>query len=75
MNTNKFWNVLSESSKAKVEEVLSNYVGSDGIDGRIFELYEEGATSADCTIEEYLKDVSPNEYVNYLYDAYLDRQC
>ena len=52
MNANEFWNMLSENSKKKVEKILNGYAGSEGIIGRIFEMYEEGAVLSDCTIEE-----------------------
>ena len=74
MNANEFWNMLNEISKKKVEEILNSYAGSDGITGRIFEMYEEGAISIDCTVEDYLEVISPNEYVNYCYENYLERQ-
>ena len=74
MNSNKFWNMLSEDSKDKVEEMLSDYPGSDGVIGRIFELFEEGAILSDCTVEEYLAELSPNKYVDYCYEGFLERK-
>ena len=74
MESNDFWNMLSVSSKAKVEEIFQNYVGSEGHVGRIFELYEEGASALGMTIEEYLDEVSPNEYVDYFYEKHMDIQ-
>ena len=74
MDSDKFWNMLSEDSKYKVEEMLSDYSGSDGVIGRIFELFEEGAISSDCTVEEYLAELSPNKYVDYCYDSFLERK-
>lgn len=72
MKSKDFWNMLSESNKEKVEEMLQNYGGSEGVNGRIFELHEEGANALGMTIEEYLDEVSPNEYVEYKYEAYKD---
>ena len=74
MDSNKFWNMLSEDSKDKVEEMLSDYKGSDGVIGRIFELFEEGAILSDCTVEEYLAELSPNEYVDYCYEGFLEKK-
>ena len=74
MNSNEFWNMLSKDSKEKAEKILKSYSGSDGVIGRIFEIYEESATLANCTTEEYLKDVDPNEYVDYHYEMYLETQ-
>lgn len=74
MNARDFWNMLDEEHKDMVEEMLEGYPGSDGVVGRIFELYKEGAQEADCTVEEYLKDNEPNEYVKYFYDAHIDRK-
>lgn len=75
MSSNEFWRMLSEPNKEKVEEMLHDYAGSDGIIGRIFELYTEGASLVDCTVEEYLEKIHPNEYVEYCYESYLYRQC
>ena len=69
MNKNVFWNELTEENKEKVFEVLKNYSGSEGIDGRIFELFEEGAELAGYTVEEYAELITPNEYVEIRYEA------
>lgn len=74
MNSNKFWNMLNESSKLKVEEFLYSYNGSDGIKGRIFEMYEEGAYLSGLTTIEYLEEVNPDDYVEYMYNSYLERE-
>lgn len=74
MNANEFWKMLNEFSKEKAEEILSDYAGSDGIIGRIFELYEESANAVGLTVEEYLEEISPDKYVDYCYEAYIDRQ-
>ena len=73
MNANEFWNMLSENSKKKVEKILNGYAGSEGIIGRIFEMYEEGAVLSDCTIEDYLEVINPDEYVDYCYEKYIER--
>lgn len=67
MNSENFWNILTEENKEKVEELLKYYNGSDGYKGRIFELYEEGANAIGLTLDEYLKEITPNEYVEEMY--------
>ena len=52
MNSTKFWEMLNDESKEMAKKILSNYNGSNGVIGRIFELYEEGANNAGLTIEE-----------------------
>lgn len=73
MDKIKFWEMLSSESKEMVNEFLNDYNGSDGVVGRIFEMYEEGASMEEMTVEEYLEDVDPNEYVEYMYDGFKER--
>ena len=75
MNANEFWNILNEISRKKVERVLNSYAGSDGIIGRIFEMYKEGAILSDCTVEDYLEVINPNDYVDYCYEKYIERKA
>lgn len=72
MNEELFWNELTDSNKDKVIEFLEGYAGSDEIIGRIFELYEEGALEAEISVEEYVKQINPNEYVCCCYDDFLE---
>ena len=74
MNSENFWNELTEENKEKAREWLKDYNGSDGVVGRVFELYEEGANGINMTIEEYLEEISPNEYVSISYDMFVDRE-
>ena len=74
MNKELFWNELTEESKEMVIEWLSGYNGSDGVFGRVFELYEEGASLAGMSVEEYLDEITPNDYVKICYEDFLERQ-
>lgn len=74
MNKELFWNELTEESKEMVREWLSRYNGSDGVAGRVFELYEEGANSAGMSLDEYLDEITPNDYVKLCYEDFLERE-
>ena len=74
MNKELFWNELTEESKEMVREWLSRYNGSDSVAGRVFELYEEGASSAGMSLDEYLDEITPNDYVKLCYEDFLERE-
>lgn len=71
MNKEKFWNELTKENKEKANILLKDYKGSDGVIGRIFELYEEGASSINLSVDEYMEEVTPNEYVEICYESSL----
>ena len=66
MNKYEFWNMLNEDSKDKVKKLLSGYAGSDGAIDRIYELYEEEASAIGYSADDYLEEVEPNVYIDYL---------
>ena len=70
MNKTKFWNMLNKESKKQVNEMFKNYAVSEGAKGRIFELYEEGASAIGLSTEEYLNEIKPNDYVSAVYESY-----
>ena len=70
MNKSLFWNELTEESKEMVKEWLGKHNGSDGVVGRVFALYEEGAISAEMSLEEYMETIPPNEYVESAYELF-----
>ena len=74
MNKELFWDELTKESREMAREWLSEYNGSDGIVGRLFELYEEGASAAGMDTEEYLEEITPNDYVSICYDGFLERK-
>ena len=74
MNEELFWDELTKESKEMVLEWLSGYAGSEGAIGRVFELYEEGADLSGMSLEEYIKEISPNEFVEYYYEGFITRK-
>lgn len=67
-NKEKFWNELGKKEKEMAEKICKNYSGSDGVKGRIFDLYQEAVAVAEMSISEYSKMFSPGKYVRTYYE-------
>ena len=74
MDANDFYKMLDEKNVEHIFEILKGYAGSEGPIGRMLELYEEAASYADMTVEDYLSNVSPNEYVEWRYGMFLEKE-
>ena len=69
MTKETFWDILTDERKTMIKEMFNYYPGSEGAEGRIFEMYEEGAKAAGVDIRDYL---DPNDYVSYQYESYTE---
>ena len=57
LTTEEFWGELNEENKNKAAEICEGYNGSDGVRGRILELWEESN-----------KKLNANEYIRIYYE-------